>query len=378
MRVILISHTYFPSLYRGKLRHLARMPNTEVHLAAIPAMRTAEGSVLRYEVSAGDTFHQHMLPSLITSHNVLRTYSLGHLRNLLLTTRPHIVHVEVEPHALALFEVLLLREWTRERFQVLFFSWENIFRPAVLPLQLVERFNLRRADAAIVGNSEARDVLTRRGFSGHIRIVPQVGIDVSYCATAPPAANWEYLRRRGPVIGYVGRMVEEKGVVDLSAAFEALPESLGAQLLLVGDGVLRKPIEERLRRRGLDQRVFFTGRIPFQQVPSHLKCMDVLVLPSRTTGKWKEQFGHVLAEAMASGVPVIGSDSGAIPEVVGDAGLIFGEGNAGSLAHCLIKLIGNDTLREDLVLRGKERVACLYADETVAQQTYQFYRDLLG
>jgi glycosyltransferase involved in cell wall biosynthesis len=180
------------------------------------------------------------------------------------------------------------------------------------------------------------------------------------------------------VIGYVGRMVEEKGVVDLSAAFEALPESLGAQLLLVGDGVLRKPIEERLRRRGLDQRVFFTGRIPFHHVPSHLKCMDVLVLPSRTTGKWKEQFGHVLAEAMASGVPVIGSDSGAIPEVVGDAGLIFPEGNTGSLTDCLIRLIGNDTLREDLALRGRERVSCLYADETVAQQTYQFYRDLLG
>lgn len=377
MRLILVSHTYFPTRYRGKLRYLAKLPNTEVHLAAIPAMRTAQGSVLRYEASTDDTFPQHMLTSLITSHNVLRVYSLKQLRDLVLAVQPHIVHIEVEPHALALFEVLLLREWTRQRFKVIFFSWENIFRPIAFPLTTIQRFNLARADAAMVGNSEAREVLARRGFSGPIRVVPQVGIDASFCVGAAPASNWSYLRRRGPVIGYVGRVVEEKGVADLHAAFAALPADLGAQLMLVGDGALRKPLEQRVRDRGLEQRVFFAGSIPFRDVPSHLKCMDVLVLPSRTTAKWKEQFGHVLIEAMASGVPVVGSNSGAIPEVIGDAGIVFPEGDTDALRAALMRLLGDSQLRERLVHNGYERVKNCYSDSVIGQQTHQVYIEVL-
>ena len=101
------------------------------------------------------------------------------------------------------------------------------------------------------------------------------------------------------------------------------------------------------------------------------------MLPSRTTPVWKEQFGRVLAEAMACKVPVIGSDSGAIREVIGDAGLIFPEGNVAALADCLRLLNASPSLRHDLAERGYVRASGLYTQEHIAEQTADFYRQLM-
>jgi glycosyltransferase involved in cell wall biosynthesis len=113
------------------------------------------------------------------------------------------------------------------------------------------------------------------------------------------------------------------------------------------------------------------------QVAQQLHQIDTLVLPSRTTSVWKEQFGRVLTEAMACRVPVIGSDSGAIPEVIGDAGLIFTEGDAVALADCLRQLIDFPDLRRDLAQRGYMRVMTNYTQEHIAQQTTDFYRQVM-
>ena len=64
-------------------------------------------------------------------------------------------------------------------------------------------------------------------------------------------------------------------------------------------------------------------QIPSDQVAVEMRKLHALVLPSRTTPRWKEQFGRVLIEAMACGVPPVGSDSGEIPHVIDDAGLVF-------------------------------------------------------
>jgi glycosyltransferase involved in cell wall biosynthesis len=113
------------------------------------------------------------------------------------------------------------------------------------------------------------------------------------------------------------------------------------------------------------------------QIAQQFHKIDVLVLPSRTTPVWKEQFGRVLAEAMACHVPVIGSNSGAIPEVIGDAGLIFPEGDVTALANCLRQLINSPDLRHDLAQRGYNRVITNYTQEHIALQTVAFYQQLM-
>ncbi len=102
--------------------------------------------------------------------------------------------------------------------------------------------------------------------------------------------------------------------------------------------------------------------------------LDVLVLPSRTTSVWKEQFGRVLTEAMACKVPVVGSSSGAIPEVIGDAGLVYPEGDIRELAECLRLLMQSRELRGRLSERGYKRVKSLYTQDVIAEKTDALYR----
>jgi glycosyltransferase involved in cell wall biosynthesis len=106
--------------------------------------------------------------------------------------------------------------------------------------------------------------------------------------------------------------------------------------------------------------------------------LDVLVVPSRTTRNWAEQFGRVIVEAMARDVPVVGSSSGAIPEVIGDAGLVVPEGDVEALAAALTRLRAEDDLRRTLVERGRQRVKRVYAEDMVMRGTVAFYEKVLG
>ncbi len=127
----------------------------------------------------------------------------------------------------------------------------------------------------------------------------------------------------------------------------------------------------------LESRVEFRGALPPAQVAQHLCDLDVVVLPSRTTPVWKEQLGRVLLEAMASQVPVVGSNSGAIPEVIGEAGLIFPEGDAAALADCLQRLQAAPSLRQELAERGYRRVQTYYSQVCLARRTADLYRQLM-
>lgn len=147
---------------------------------------------------------------------------------------------------------------------------------------------------------------------------------------------------------------------------------------LVGDGPARPQLVELARKLGVADRVEWLPPVPADGMAEVLAGLDVLVLPSRTTRVWKEQFGRVLIEAMACKVPVVGSDSGAIPEVVGDAGLTFPEGDGDALAHCLRRLMDSPELRRELAERGYARAVGCFSQEQVAARTAAFYRTLVG
>jgi glycosyltransferase involved in cell wall biosynthesis len=124
---------------------------------------------------------------------------------------------------------------------------------------------------------------------------------------------------------------------------------------------------------GLGGRIAIHEQVAHDAVPQYLQRMTVLVLPSRTTATWKEQFGHVIVEAMACGVPVVGSDSGAIPEVVGNAGVIVPEGSVEALAEALRGLIATPSVRVELAARGRERVLAAYTNDIVARDLAAFW-----
>jgi len=185
-------------------------------------------------------------------------------------------------------------------------------------------------------------------------------------------------------IGYVGRLVEEKGVhvllravAGLSGACAELSRSAW-RLRILGSGPQRSHLEGLAAELGIAERVRFEGPIPSTQMPGYYNQLNALVLPSLSRPNWKEQFGRVLIEAMACGVPVVGSDSGEIPNVIGEAGLVFAEGDVQALRARLSQLMADPALREQLAQRGRDRVLAHYTQAQVAAKTYQVYHELLG
>jgi glycosyltransferase involved in cell wall biosynthesis len=228
---------------------------------------------------------------------------------------------------------------------------------------------LGHADYAIVGNRESAEVWPAKGYRGSLSIIPQFGVDPDLFRPAPKPVG------RGFAVGYTGRLVEEKGIDLLLEALAGLEGTWRAHIL--GSGPARDSLQSLVRHLGLVDRVSFTDWMPSTQMPEYYRQLDALVVPSRTRPNWKEQFGRVLVEAMACGVPVIGSDSGEIPHVIGDAGLVFPEGQAHVLREYLTRLQRNPNDRVELAQRGRERVLAHYTQAQIAAQTYRVYQSLL-
>jgi glycosyltransferase involved in cell wall biosynthesis len=148
------------------------------------------------------------------------------------------------------------------------------------------------------------------------------------------------------------------------------------QGLIVGRGPQKPDLENMAHNLGIAERLRWIDTVAYQDTAQYYNALDVCVLPSLTAPRWKEQFGRVLAEAMACEVPVVGSDSGSIPEVIGDAGLIFPEGNSRVLAQQLNRLQHDAALRGLLGQRGRQRVLEHYSNERIAARTVAFWRDI--
>jgi glycosyltransferase involved in cell wall biosynthesis len=362
----MVSKACVVGVYQTKLEELARFPDVDLTVVVPPYWRDA-GGVLRLERLHTTGYELVVEPMVLNGNFHLHLYpGLG---RQVRRVRPDLVHIDEEPYNLATAHALWLAR--RAGAKSLFFSWQNIQRRYPLPFRLLERYVLNRADHGIVGNEESAGVWRAKGYAGPIDVIPQFGIDPQLFR--PAAAP----REDGPlVVGFVGRLVEEKGVDLLLDALAGLSGSWEGQI--AGSG----PEEARLRtlahKLGLAGRVTFAGKVPAVQMPEFYHRLDVLVLPSRTRPNWKEQFGRVLVEAMACGVPVIGSDSGEIPHVAGDGGLIFPEGKVDALRACLAQLVDRPELRANLGRRGRERVLAHYTQAQIADQTYQVYRSVLG
>lgn len=364
MRVWVVSHAYTASVSHDKLRALAAHRDLDVTVLVPRRWRTSLGNLTPPAASG---------PYRVVRSRMLASGRAGaHLYldgwAALARARPDIVHAEVEPWSLAALQCVLAARGA----PVVLFTWENLGGPARAFARAIERVVLRRAAFVIAGNEAARQRMRRLGVAGaRLTVLPQFGVDPARYAGADPAAVRARWPLAPPVVGYVGRLVHEKGVDVLVEAVEPLD----ARLLLVGDGPARAGLEARVARAG-PGRAVFAGTVSHDGVPAYLRAMDVLVLPSLTTATWAEQFGHVLIEAMAAGVPVIGSSSGAIPEVVGDAGLVVPEGDAAALRTALARLLVDPGRRAELAARGRARVQARFTQTRVAAAQREIYARL--
>lgn len=370
LNVLLVWHGAAGRAYHERFRALS---NAGINLSVLAPKRWREnGRQLTTNSQEYDGYRIVSGTALLAFHGSLFFFLSGLTAEL--RKKPDIIHVHEEPWSLCAFQVQLLARLLSPHSKIVVESWQNIYKRFPPPFSMIERFTVQHAHALVAGSEEIAGVLSRKGADSH------------KCETIPLGTSSELFRPSTAVscpdvpdgcfrIGYVGRLTKEKGLYVLLEAVTRLTHPYC--LLMVGDGPDATALREHAADLNLTTRVKWLGNIPYQRLPELMNCMDVLVLPSLTTPTWKEQFGRVLIEAMACGVPVIGSSSGEIPNVVGECGLIVPEGNAEALASALERLAGDAQLRAHFAKLGRERVLENYAWDVIAFKTAQLYRRVL-
>ncbi|NUT57308.1 MAG: glycosyltransferase family 4 protein, partial [Agromyces sp.] len=308
-----VSHSAVVDEWRGRERALTALG---VDVSLVSARRWPEGgAVVALEPRVGETVTG--VPT-IGRHPALFLYDPRPIWRAL-GERWDVIDIHEEPFALATAEILLLRAMRRRRPPTVLYTAQNLRKRYPVPFRWFERFALRTASGISACNAEAARIVEEKGFAGRARVIP-LGIDLQRFrsdaaapALAGPAPDAEV---RPVTVGFVGRLVPEKGA---DVLLDALTRDPRLRARIVGAG----PAEPALRARAVElevaDRVEFTGPIDPDDIEDFYRSLDVLAVPSLPTPTWTEQFGRVAVEAMASGVPVVSSDAGALPAVVGGA-----------------------------------------------------------
>jgi glycosyltransferase involved in cell wall biosynthesis len=364
MKVLSVAHNAVASSNRRRQIELGRLPDVSLTLLTPPwwfeegrrieAPRPADWRVGRTLGTGNGTRHVYM----------------SALWGLIRSLQPDVIDLVEEPFAFVALQALVGRELFARSAALVVYSAVNVRREWRLPYRAIERLVLRRVDGAHAPSNEVGPILRAKGLLDQPVATIPLGVDAERFALAQPLT---FERASRPRIGFVGRLEPVKGLDVLLDAFEHLPQSWS--LVVAGDG----PERGRVQARADGERVRLLSPLAYADVPGFLRSLDVLVLPSVTIlPQHREQFGRVLVEAMAAGVPVIGSSSGAIPETIGDAGLVVPERDADALASAIRRLVSDRQLRDSLVERGRRRVAERFAWPVVAAQTLDLFHAALA
>jgi glycosyltransferase involved in cell wall biosynthesis len=389
MRILVASHSYIVDLNCEKLRALARL-EPEIEVTVVVPRRWRPGGVqnkiIETQPRQEGSFRVVPVSNFSENNQGLLTFGAD-IISLLRQFRPQIIQVEQGAKALGYAQLITLNKLMRLKAKNLFFTWWNLPYDLKFPVSVLEAYNLRNTDGVIAGNQDGAEVLRQHGYQGAIKVMPQLGVDENrFCPQPQPELKSQLgIQPDDFVVGFVGRFVEEKGLLTLGLALAGLRERPWKWLLL-GRGQLEKVLMEKAVEWGIQDRLIWVESVAHDEVPRYINLMSTLVLPSETNTQfktltaagWKEQFGHVLIEAMASKVPVIGSDSGEIPYVIAEAGLIFPERDVAALQKCILSLMEQPELAQKLVRLGYERVMSHYTNQALARQMLGFYKQLLA
>ena len=297
-------------------------------------------------------YHLISLPTLGRAESTTR-YLFRGLGKLFASRAFDVVLVESEPWAWVRWQAWLWKKIRQPRALFGEFSWENTARTGLKGAILGRLYRLAAAtdDFVIAGNRAAKNLFCGHGLDpARALVAPQIGVDeILFSPIAPgeraAARTHEGIPLAAYVIGYCGRFIAEKGVTDLIAAVDLVRPAHSSSplaLALLGSGPLQPELERLASERPW---LRLLGPRPHAAVAGFMAMLDLLVLPSKPSRAggtvWEEQFGHVLIEAMCCGVAAIGSDSGAIHEVLGEAALIFPAGDIPALAGHIAKMIAD-------------------------------------
>ena len=300
------------------------------------------------------------------------------LRKIVRSADPDIIHVTTEPWSIAALQALSTRRLTIiHGAEILFRSGT---RAEIVIRSLLCRVNLRRVAGYCGWNSMAIDTALVEGL-------PPMIPNLVAPAEVPEPAPFEMARSRRTefrtsmgwadedvVAGFVGRYSPEKGLFWLLAAFDGVVNP-SLKLSCFGAGPDGSLIGAAASRSGA--RIDDHGPMAFESIPELMASLDLLVIPSVATDGCLEQFGRVAIEAMLAGTPIVSSDSGALPYVVGDAGVLVSEGDTAALTRAIEELSLDPVRRRELAAIGLKRARTHFAPTLIAERLITFWRDVL-
>jgi glycosyltransferase involved in cell wall biosynthesis len=373
-RLLLIGHPYAALENRKKVQALA------AHFDLTCVTSTMEDGIILgrpasdFDNESDAAQRRYELIRLPRSRKSTTTFRYLGLHRVLRSRSFEIVLVENEPWAAICWQARLLTGLFQPHCKFGIFTWENVERPSWKGWLLghIYRAMTATTDFIIAGNQAAKALVVKRGARpADVHVDAQLGVDLSSHAPADPTQRSQLRRAHGLpmealVIGYCGRLTDEKGLRELLTACE---RHQPLHLALLGAGPLKPWLEEQAR---LLPWLHLLPPRPHWEIPDFLRCLDLFVLASQPVRSlkncWEEQFGHVLIEAMACGVSTLGSDSGAIPEVIGMKEAIFRHSDADALGSVLGSFCQNVSARQELAQRQLERTRQQYSHEAVAQR----------
>jgi len=375
LRILEIGHSYAVRLNRSIPAAEARLGGVELTVAA-PAFFHGDLRPLTLEGEPGPSPYRLVsLPTRLSRWIHIFWYDWRALTTLVRDGRFDVVYAWQEPYILAGYEIAQALEKTPSRF--IFRTAQSLVKRYPPPFNHFERSVLARAQGWVAGGELVRQAMLAKGFpEATSRILP-LAVDPEEFRPADEAQKMRVrdgLGLQGPVIGFVGRLVPQKGI---SLLLQALEQVRGHfSVVFLGSGPLESMIHTWARRNNLSSRVRVL-LAKHVEVPKYISAFDLLVAPSQTTPQWREQFGRMVIEAFACRVPVLVSDSGEPPFVVGEAGRVLPEHDAKAWADAISALLESPGERARLGEAGYARCLSRYTPQVVAKQRLAFYREIL-
>lgn len=358
LRVFIASHACATPQNQRLFALAAAERNWRVTMCLPAHWRDEYGNLLPATLLDGFNAKLAPVPVLRNGSIPLHAYR-GRLSRLLRDANPDVVYAHNEAYALSTMQWCWANERSvRKPFG--FFSCQNLNKRYPTPFRQGERWVYRKSRFFFPITPAVDEVHRDKGYGGPSTVVP-LGYDPEvFRPTTPVRQRHEEPVGRPVRLGYLGRVVEEKGLITLARALGRI-QDLDWELKIGGGGPFEPEVKRALDEAGVADRVEWLGMVPRDHAPRFYESVDLFVLPSETRPNWKEQFGRVILESIACGTPVVGSDSGEIPRLIRETGggWVFPEADPTAFAGVL-----RDAIRD----RGEraaraERGAAYVADE---------------
>lgn len=377
VKILSIGHSYVLSVNRRLPNEIARLTDGKWEVTTVaPTKISADFRRYTIDKQIDELSKVRDIPIFLSKIIHGMYYHPHQLNEIINDSNYNLIHAWEEPYIIAGYQIACQKS---SKVPLIYRTAQSYNKKYPLPFALIEKYSMSQASGWICsGQLVAQALQGRPEYQLPTKLIP-LGVDPKLFfpdrqqgESILTALNWGDSNL--PVIGYLGRLVPEKGIRVLMEVLDRL--STPWRMLFVGSGYLSTEIEAWSSK--FPDRVRVVTDAIHTDIPKYLNMMDLVVVPSQTYPNWREQFGRVPIEAMACKIPVIGSSSGELPYVIDNAGVVVPESNIAQWIEEIENMLDSPRKRQELATLGLERVRSNYSWEKVARSHIDFFKEIMA